>query len=117
MFVCNSCGVSKEVKNEDSFFTSYIICDLCHGTMEEKSTTETTDAEPLPDDLGDDDDDDISMEEVEKYMKISIQKSLDIDGDLRTWELIEGVPDAQSRIRYRKFFQELGGIIPNKKRE
>lgn len=87
-YKCINCGYKKTSEEID------FSCPICSGLMEEH----------------------ISLQEaLDEYFEASIQRSIDMLGNNRVYEIIEGFSSPYTRLAYRKIFLKYGGKIPKSK--
>jgi hypothetical protein len=85
---CEACGYTKEVFMDEIY--AHQECELCGGRMS------------YLDDFAD------------NYIIERLQDNIRQLGHERTWYNIESINKADSRVRYRKYFFEAGGAMPEK---
>jgi len=98
-FRCLECGQSKELLgNINDIDKEDGLCPMCGSNMELQNTDGLVDISHI-----------INLDCIEK-----MKENIRILGSSRVWNIIEELPNAKTRIVYRKFFFEAGGIMPEK---
>jgi len=101
VYVCQSCGNKQysntlEYNDEDNFIT----CEKCGDMMiidfvydESSSASENT-------------------QDLSNLIIAQLKQDIATLGVIKVWEIIEAFPNAQTRVKYRKYFLQAGGQIP-----
>jgi len=120
-YICDVCGFIQE-KDEQSDLKRvdggilYFSCDICGGKLiseeqmkEKEEISRLTDEDTKDDNMTPNED---MKEAIEDFLTFSMEKNIKEVGNNRTYQFIEEITNASTRIKHRRFFILAGGEIP-----
>lgn len=112
-FKCVNCGQVYTEKQLDDYGVE--DCPICHGEMVMEEELQAR--EDLARQIAENKDDNMTPEQdmneaVEEFIMEGMAKNIKELGNNGTYEFIEKIATAETRIRYRKYFLLVGGQIP-----
>lgn len=87
--VCNLCGYSRTIGENEMFFRNE-SCPMCQSGILEYT----------------------EFKKIEEQINNKMAEQVKLLGNNRAWAIIESFKKAETRLAYRKIFLKTGGIIP-----